>query len=177
MNYFTKRKVVIWLIVILLITNISTLGTFTYKAYISESTIDIDTTSQIEIPRRRMGRFYRDHLDLNREQHFKFRDLRQNFNSRAREITRQMADKRREMLQELSASSSDTLKLNHISEEIGKLHKELKQETIDYYLNMKKLCSPEQQKKLSEIFNAMNNSEVEIRPRMRRNQNRFRQDI
>jgi 3-methyladenine DNA glycosylase AlkC len=59
------------------------------------------------------------------------------------------------MITELDKETSDQNTLETISNDIGKLHSELKKVTIDYYMKMKAECNEEQQKKLNEIFMSM----------------------
>ena len=56
---------------------------------------------------------------------------------------------------EMSASKSDTSKLNALSDSIGHLHSDLKKITFRYYLDIKNMCDPEQQQKLEQIFDQM----------------------
>ena len=64
----------------------------------------------------------------------------------------QLTDKKLQMLRELALEKSDTAKLNILAGSIGILHAELKKVTCNYYLDFKKICTPEQQQKLEELF-------------------------
>ena len=59
------------------------------------------------------------------------------------------------MLVEMSAVNSDTTRLNALSDSIGQLHSDLKKITYRYYLEIKGICSPDQQRKLEQIFGEM----------------------
>ena len=63
--------------------------------------------------------------------------------------------KRHELLVELAKEKPDTTVLLTISNEIGTMHSQLKMATNNFYLNMKSVCTPEQQAKLNEIFEAI----------------------
>ena len=60
-----------------------------------------------------------------------------------------------QMLDEMVAENSDTLLLNMLSDSVGILHSQLKKFTYKYYLEMKNICSKDQQKQLEQIFNEM----------------------
>jgi hypothetical protein len=59
------------------------------------------------------------------------------------------------MLIEMAAIKSDTSRLNMLSDSIGHLHSNLKKLTYGYYLDIKNICNPEQQKKLEQLFGEM----------------------
>jgi hypothetical protein len=98
------------------------------------------------------GRYYRDYLSFNDEQMEKFRKINPLFRPKVRDITVQLAMKRKQMLREMSAVKSDTFLLSALSDSIGYLHSDLKKLTYRYYLEIKGICDPEQQKKLEQMF-------------------------
>lgn len=163
MNYFKQNKISTWVIIILLATNVSTIATILYNK--STGKKSVRDSEEIFIPDRGLGRFFRDELDLTIDQHRQFRSFRQDYHIKASKITRQLKEKRSEMLNELSAGNSDTNNLLLIADEIGELHKELKHLTFEYYLNLKEICNENQREKLFAIFNSMQNSEWELRCR------------
>lgn len=158
-----NKNILIWIIIILAATNISTIGTIIYHAYFQENTIQNNNSEQIEIPDSHLGRFFRDELNLNYEQHQQFRNFRQKFHKQANIVTVKMQVKRNKLMVELGKENSDTIYLHKLAEEIGNLHEELKHLTFDYYLEMKNICSEEQEEKLFQIFNAMTNQGSEIK--------------
>jgi len=161
MNYFKKNKISTWIIIILLATNISTITTVLYnKNQIKQA---IQNSEEIFVPDNGLGRFFRDELDLTRDQHEQFRSFRQDYHLNARKIAKQLKEERSEMLKELSEEKSDTNKLHQIADEVGELHRELKHLTFEYYMNLKGICTESQREKLFGIFNAMQNSEWELK--------------
>ncbi|MCD4746295.1 MAG: hypothetical protein K8R58_08345 [Bacteroidales bacterium] len=91
MNYFKKNKILIWIIIILLATNIATITTIIYHSY----TDDYNTykPEKIRIPDYKLGRFIRDELDLTKEQHEQFRSFRKDFHIEASKIAKQLKTK------------------------------------------------------------------------------------
>ena len=65
-----NKNILIWIIVILAVTNISTVGTIIYQAYFQQTISQNIQFEQIEIPNSHLGRFFRDELNLSKEQHF-----------------------------------------------------------------------------------------------------------
>lgn len=152
----------IWIIVILAAINISTVGTIVYHIYFQGNTIQNSNSSQIDIPDSHLGRFFRDELSLNYEQHEQFRDFRQKFHKQANILSNKMQVNRNELITELGKENSDTVYLHALAREIGEMHEELKYLTFEYYLEMKNICTDEQKEKLFQIFRAMINKDDQI---------------
>ncbi|HAH25389.1 MAG TPA: hypothetical protein DCL77_16805, partial [Prolixibacteraceae bacterium] len=150
MNPNTKYRILIWIIVILVATNLSTISSFYYNR-ISEAK-ESKMEDQKVIPGEQRARFFRDQLNLNDEQLDQFRDINRTFNRTARGIEMNLAQLREDLIKELGTQNPDTTRLNQMATEVGNNHRELKQLTNTFYLNMKKICSAEQQAKLHEIF-------------------------
>lgn len=148
----------VWAIVILAVMNISTLATIMYHKYQSEKTetITISDQKQLEADSEKFsGRYFRDKLNLSREQMDKFKEINPVFRPKARGITIGLAQTRKQMLIEMAAVKSDTLRLNALSDSIGQLHSDLKKITYRYYMEIKSICDQEQQRKLEQIFGEM----------------------
>lgn len=153
-----KYTLMVWAIVILAVMNISTVATIIYHKYKSEKaeTIAVSDQKQLEANSEKFsGRYFRDQLNLNSEQMDKFKEINPVFRPKARYITIELAEKRKQMLIEMAAAKSDTARLNALSDSIGQLHSDLKKITYSYYLEIKNICDPEQQRKLEQIFGEM----------------------
>lgn len=150
-----RHKLLIWAIVVLALMNISTLVTILYnRSHTGTSEAESVTgQKQLEADSEKFsGRYFRDELNLNDEQMNKFREINPTFRPKARMITYELAEKRKQMLLEMSDVNSDTLRLNALSDSIGQLHSNLKRLTYRYYMAVKTICDTEQQKKLEQIF-------------------------
>ena len=153
-----KYSLLIWAIVILAVMNISTLMTILYHNYQSDKTEPVSTSDpkQLETDSEKFsGRYFRDQLNLNSEQMDKFKKMNPVFRPKARGITIELAEKRKQMLVEMSAANSDTTRLNALSDSIGQLHSDLKKITYRYYMEIKSICDAEQQRKLEQLFGEM----------------------
>ena len=162
MNSTNKYRILIWIIIILVATNLSTIGSFYYhrmtEAKISETKLE----GQNAIPGEQRTRFFRDQLKLNDEQLNQFRDINRTFNRTARGIEMKLAQLREDLITELGTQNPDSTHLNQMATEVGNNHRDLKQVTTTFYLDMKKICTAEQQAKLHEIFQSMLNKENQI---------------
>ncbi len=148
-------RVLIWIIVILLATNLSMGISFLYHKQQDKKFMEQLEEAAIEVPSERRTRFFREQLNLSFEQVDAFRELNRNYNKTAWQVAHQLESLRANMVRELGKENSNKKALDSISKQIGELHTKLKKETIDYYLNMKEVCSQEQQAKLNEIFMSM----------------------
>ncbi|TLX75366.1 periplasmic heavy metal sensor [Labilibacter sediminis] len=119
---------------------------------------------QVEPRQYGWGRYYREQLNLNQEQHIKFREYRRTFHPIAHGIADEMTQVREKIFEELNSKHPDSLRLNKLSDKIGELHSSLKKHTNKYYLDMKNICNEEQQVKLYAIFQLMNDSDFASHP-------------
>ena len=157
-----KYQILIWIIIILVATNLSTIGSFYYHRINESKTTDLKQEDQKAIPGEQRTRFFRDQLSLNAEQLDQFRDINRTFNRTARDIEMNLAQLREDLINELGAQNPDSTRLNQIAYEVGNNHRELKLVTTTFYQNMKKICTAEQQVKLHKIFQSMLNKDNQI---------------
>ncbi|MDD2306565.1 MAG: periplasmic heavy metal sensor [Prolixibacteraceae bacterium] len=162
MSTTNKNRTLIWIIIILVATNLSTIGSFYYHRLTETKTEGTKQGEQIAIPGEQRTRFFRDQLNLTVEQLDQFRDINRTFNRTARNIEMNLAQLREDMITELGRQNPDSTRLNQIAIEVGNNHRELKQVTTTFYLNMKKICTAEQQVKLHEIFQSMLNKDNQV---------------
>ena len=164
MSYFKNSNTgLILLIAILLATNIATITTIFYnnnKIEIANNegittNNDAQTSNRLEKRQRKFGSYMSDKLKLNEEQNSKFYSLRAEFHKNAEIVSKEITEKRRLLYIELAKEESDLENLNKIADEIGLLHAELKKLSVNHYISMKEICSPEQQEELYQMFRAM----------------------
>ncbi len=151
----TTYRTLVWVIVILLATNLSMAVTFLYHKQQDKKAAQQTEKSEIEVPTEQRTRFFREQLNLSAEQATQFRELNRNYNRTAREITFQLEKLRNEMVEEIGKPEPNKEQLEVITKTIGELHTQLKNITIEYYMGMKTACNEEQKIKLNEIFKTM----------------------
>lgn len=162
MNTATRQRILIGLIILLIATNLSTIGSFYYHRISEQKKTEGTTNKQSAVPGEQRTRYFRDQLNLDDNQTNSFREINRSFNRSARAIEENLAVLRKSMIDELGAQNPDTLKLKQIAAEIGNNHRELKEITSSFYLNMREICTPEQQIKLHSIFQSMLNKENQV---------------
>ncbi len=158
MNASKKQSWMVWAIVFLAVLNVSTLATILYHQSQSGKPAETTTVNQAQLEADAStfsGRYFRDKLQLDSEQMDKFRAFNPIFRSQARAITIELGTLRKEMLTEMAANQTDTVKLSMLSDSIGNLHRDLKKLTYRYYLDIKRICNAEQQQQLQILFSSM----------------------
>ena len=152
----TKNSMLICIITVLAAMNIATLATILYHVKSSKTDKAIANGQGLDIDTEKFsGRYFRDSLDLSGEQMDKFREFNHGFRQKAYELTEALSQKRIDMLDELNKNKPDTTKLNSLSVNIGAKHAQLKVLTYQYYLDIKNICTPEQQITLNKLFQTM----------------------
>ncbi len=147
-----KYRLLVWVIIILIATNLSMGFSFLYHKLQDKKLAEKTEQQAIELPAQQRARFFREQLNLQPEQMDVFRELNRNYNRSAWQIKHRLESLRIEMVTEMGRKNPDRKKLSKIAREIGDLHAQIKNETITYYLGMKEECNDEQKEKLNEIF-------------------------
>ncbi len=157
---FKNVKILSWLVVILLATNLATIGTVFYRTNrINNPVGNVDT----ELPLEQRSRFFNRQLELSNNQMESFRNFNREYNRRTAEINMQLQKLREEIVDELVKEDSDIEKLNQLSAEVGELHKQLKLTTNDLYLELKEISDSTQRERLAIVFRALLEGDPEIR--------------
>lgn len=149
---FKNVKILSWLVIILLATNLATIGTIFYHTSVSSHETSIENS---ELPMERRSRFFRDQLGLTPGQMESFRGFNQQFNRRSAQLSGELQQIREEILNELTSENTDTVRLNQLSAELGEKHKELKAETNKLYMELKELSDSTQKERLAFVFQSL----------------------
>jgi Spy/CpxP family protein refolding chaperone len=153
----TRTRLLIWVIMILLATNIATVVSVMRN---SGASAGPEVRGDAMADARVM--FFRDHLELTEGQMADFMQLNRQFTQSARRMTTRLDILRRNMVEELARPEPDMKRVDQITAEIGSLHNDLKQATATYYLGLKKSCNPEQQERLKEMFMVMSDPQGDL---------------
>ena len=181
MNKLNRKQLLIGALILLFAINLAALGTIIYQNYQSnQKPPDVSRfqpgdkpfpsgkgTPGRRTPDRRMGtrdpaerpgtgrrfdRFVRERLELEERQYRQYQSLVEKTREEQRNIARELADKRNQMMQELTKDEPDQQKLDDLANDIGDLHTRLKQNTIDHFKDFKAICRPEQRKALNQMM-------------------------
>ena len=155
----------VWAIIALAVMNISTIVTIVYNQRESgkDDPIVITANNQtVDESMKYSGRYFRDQLNLRRDQMSEFVQFNPSFRQKMMTININLGRVRKEMLTEMCAEKSDINKLNLYSDSIGYLHSDLKKLTYRYYIDIKNICTPVQQEKLKQMFVEMFENDLQV---------------
>jgi len=162
-NYFRKMKLAVWIVVILTVTNLATIGTIVYHSYVRKSDHYSDGK---KVDHQGPGKlFLQKELNLSKPQEEKFNESRGHFFSDSKIIFKQLEAKRIAIIAEIGRVSPDSTLLFKYSDEIGVLHASLKRLTIKHLLELKHLCTQEQNVKLDSLYQRLIGPEGPMRHR------------
>jgi len=149
-----KVKFLQWLVVLLVLFNLSTIGSIIYHNYQEKKdpgTLIIDSGSESRLN----GRYFKQTLEFDNAQMDAFRLANRAFQPKANMIIYKIDSLKNEIYSELKKETSDTILLNQFSKQIGEQHIDLKKETNRFYLKIKKVCSSDQKQKLDSVFSPL----------------------
>lgn len=152
-NTENKIKILSLLVAILVIFNLAIIGTIIYRTKSDKKEVDVDVNISADLDSApmsstRFGQF----LNLSSEQMDEFRVINRNFRHTAIHINQELERKRIQIFNELQKENPDTLNCKKLSNDIGDLHRDLKVMTYQFYINLKNICTPNQQARLQEVF-------------------------
>ncbi|MEI7500262.1 MAG: periplasmic heavy metal sensor [Bacteroidota bacterium] len=145
MNFFLKNRYVLWVLIILIVINISALVSFFLftQAPPSKSCCPVQG---------KQGHSFTSELGLSAAQTEKVSSINQNYKTNAEPIVASIKVSRGAILNELEQEKPDTNLLNRLTEELSLLQNKVQKENIKQYLELKKVCNPEQAQRLSALY-------------------------
>jgi Spy/CpxP family protein refolding chaperone len=150
MNYFERTRLYLFIIIILVIFNISAIVAIIYHIHREHRQMRPDREEG-----RDKGRHLADKIGFDKAQTVQFDTLRADFGRKAKTIMSTIQEKKLEMLNEFTTENPDTARLYKITHEIGNLHADMRRLSIDHFMSVKKICTPEQKVKLLDLFRNM----------------------
>jgi hypothetical protein len=165
MKAVNKNNWMIWAIAVLAVMNITTIITVVHHRikFVEQEVEVIPGQAKSENTSvKYSGRYFRDELNLSNEQMKRFSEFNPEFRQRVMAIDQNLYIMRHEMLVEMAKQICDTNRLNLLSDSIGELHASLKKQTYRYYMNFKRICNDQQQKRLEQLFGEIFNSDARM---------------
>lgn len=148
MDIFIKKRFIVWIIIILVILNLSTLAVIWFF--------------HIKGPRRpppmppigpEQGMLLLDkELNLSETQVQKFKESRDRYFVESKPILDEIHRLKMEIMDEVFAPSPDPSKVKRIAKEIGEKQAKFEELLFDHFLSLREACNPEQEVKLKDLF-------------------------
>jgi len=148
MNSIKNNNTIFWVLIFLVVINISALAT--YFIYTRKPVVQ-----PIQPTELKQGISLEQKLGLLPDQTLKVNKINNKYQASSEPIVAAIRDKKSLLLEELSKENSDTSILIKLVEDITNEQKNLQQANIKQFLDLKKVCTPEQTQKLSQIYSEL----------------------
>jgi Spy/CpxP family protein refolding chaperone len=145
MNFFSKNRFVFWLLVFLVVINLTALVTF-FLFYSGRP----DNIGKIGADRTCMT--FRKELSLSPSQTSSVEAILADYHSVTDPLSEEIKAYRAQLLDELAKDAPDTSLIINYSEKISLIQQDLQKASVKQYLDLKKICTPEQCRKLSSLY-------------------------
>lgn len=146
-----RTTVLIWTIVVLVLLNLTTIGTMYY--HMSRTDAAPAGEAELAVESFRLNnRSIVENLGLSGSQANECREILSDFREKVRNINQSLNENRADLFGELRKEAPDAEAYLDYSAKIGELHKALKMETVQFYLALKSLCDPAQEERLNQLL-------------------------
>jgi len=142
MNYFSKIRIGTWIVIILTLVNIATLGTILYKGTCERH--EEDSMGENKPPQSHDKNIHWKQLNLSPEQEAKFREMGKLYFDSVKVIYKLRNSLAKEIASELKKVNPNKEELNRLAAEMGNNYTRSKLLTIDHLINLKGQCRPDQ---------------------------------
>jgi Spy/CpxP family protein refolding chaperone len=153
MNFLDKNRLTFWILIFLVVINVTAFTTF----LIVNRKVD---NSALPAPDVKPGAILQSELSLSPDQNTKVSEINTAFKAGSEPIILSIKEKKAELLEELSKENTDTNQINSILNDLGIRQNQLQHANIKQFLELKKVCTPEQTKKLSQIYSELYGCDV-----------------
>jgi Spy/CpxP family protein refolding chaperone len=145
MNILKNNRTVFWILIFLVLINITALAT--YFIYMRKPINETLPGSGIK-----QGIVLRQELSLTPEQSMEVNKINATYQASNEPIVEAIREKKAELLEELAKEKTDSTILTKLTEEIVIEQKKLQKANIKQFLDLKKICTPEQTFRLAQIY-------------------------
>ena len=145
MNFFMKNKIVFWLLIFLVIINLTALFTFGVFYFRRPAAPGKE-------PCAKTCNAFRKELSLSDAQAQKVETILAAYRESTRPFSGEVQDCRVKLLEELGKPAPDSVLMNECLERITVLQKQIQKASVKQYLELKKICTPDQCRRLSALY-------------------------
>lgn len=173
MNFLTKTRFLVIVIIIETVLLVTILATFGYRYYSYKQDRREYRESRKDRPEQPRD-FMAKALNLSPEQRDEFRMLKRKFHQSFDTIESQIRNIDKLLTEEVVKDEPNQQTIDSLIEEFGKVQQEQKRVMVEHLLEIKDKCTPEQQEKFSKFIRRMHDyqqNQFRRMERMRRGQN------
>jgi Spy/CpxP family protein refolding chaperone len=145
MNFFNRNRFVSWLLVFLVVINLTALVTFLafYMRKPARAENPACGTSCMALQKE---------LSLTPGQSGKVDTILAVYRTATQPYVARIKDCRAQLLEELAKDKPDTGLISRCTDEINTCQKEMQKASVNQYLSLKKICTPDQCRRLSALY-------------------------
>lgn len=151
MDIFTKKSFLTWVIIILVILNLISLGTLWFTR-LKHDPGPPHVRFDPENRRERVQEFLKRKLQLSEEQIRKISNLQEEYFQKSRELKQQSHQLRQMLTRELFTAALDTQRVNQLTEKIGSKEAALEKMRYKHFYELKSIFTSEQQRRFRILF-------------------------
>jgi len=167
MNIFNNNRTIFWILIFLVLINTAALATYFFM--ISKPVTEPSAASALK-----RGFALRQELSLTPDQALKVNEINTTYRASSEPVVAKVREKKAELLDELSKENTDTAVVVKLTNEVLDEQKKLQVANIKQFLDLKKVCTPEQTQKLSQIYAELYGCEFKGQGRGQGNGNQMR---
>jgi Spy/CpxP family protein refolding chaperone len=145
MNILKNNRTVFWILIFLVLINITALAT--YFVYSRKT-----ASQQVPVTEVRRGFALRQELSLTPAQSLEVNKVNAAYQASSEPIVQNIREMKAGLLEELSKENTDSMVVIKIANAIVNEQEKLQKANIKQFLDLKKVCTPEQTQKLSNIY-------------------------
>jgi hypothetical protein len=166
MNEIVKKRLIIYLLVFLIIINLTALFSFLFYKWSFERKFHRHP-SECSPKHQCMADFCRNELKLDKNQVEQYNRLKKEHHQEVRIYMDSLKNLDMEIFNELSLSKPDTQKLHFLADQFGKINQTLKYKAINHLMTVKANMNAEQQQKFFKYIMESNSCGMFMGPQHR----------
>ncbi len=148
MSIFNNNRTIFWILVFLVLINITALAT--YFIYLRNK-----SGEPVPASGPKYGVALRQELSLTPDQSLKVNAINKAYKASSEPYAIAIREKKADLLEELSKDKTDMGLVEKLTNEIVSEQNQLQMANIKQFLDLKKVCTPEQTQKLSQIYSEL----------------------
>ncbi|MEI6455891.1 MAG: periplasmic heavy metal sensor [bacterium] len=145
METYKKNRLLFWLLIVLVVINIAALASFFIY---SKKSQEVTCKEQSGMSCTGLCK----ELNLTEIQGAKVEEINRNYVANAGVLSAGIKEMRASILDELNRETPDSVAINTLVKELSRQQGMLQHENIKQYLELKKVCTPEQAQQLSGLY-------------------------
>lgn len=165
METYKKNRLIFWILIVLVVINVAALASF--FVYSSRPAVaSCKGQAGMSCPGLCQE------LNLTESQGIKVEVINREYREQAGVLSAGIKETRAAILDELNRETPDTLVINSLVRELSDRQGRLQHENIRQYLELKKVCTPEQARQLSGLYRDLYGCQMQGKGMMNRNRHK-----